>query len=186
MWADRFAGGGQAPSSGSSTPQSTSRPYSPAPKRASSNLGPHATLPLFRAGGGGAVGVDGGGLRPSTLSLVSNESGSSLLATASGRKAVNGSSLKQSTTAAAAADPLEMLGRLLGVSQDEVKTTVLLLRPATAHSITEADLDLDFEFDGHSLRALAESRDVPDREPASARPQTNKECKRLALSLMLP
>ena len=95
MWLDRL--------SGHSTPSATppaSRPYSPAPPRRPSHLAPSS-----------AAQRPGFSPRSSSLSLVSNDSTTSLLASS---KRVNGSALKQSVTTGDAPDPTKVLRRLIG------------------------------------------------------------------------
>ena len=149
MWLDRL---GQT---GASTPQSnSSRAASPLPKRSSGARGPYVTSQ--RAG------------RGSSLSLVSNDSSSSLL-TSSRRP--NGSALKQSTTAGDnGAEALLLLDRILGPlpgdgTQDERQDAL----------ITEEDLGLDFDFGGLSLRELADDDAFVLGKPVH-RSQTVQEC----------
>jgi len=156
MWADRL--GALATASGASTPQPGSRPYSPAPpRRTPSNLSPYITSQR-----------PGHSPRASTLSLVSNDSNSSLLA--SSRRA-NGSGLKQSTSASDDTEALEALARLLGDDGRGPKSPAI----AAPNSITEADLALDHEFGGLSLRDLAHEDDQ-SQAPGAAGPQTAEEC----------
>ncbi|KAK1766718.1 Sac2 family-domain-containing protein [Phialemonium atrogriseum] len=154
MWLDRLAG----QQAGTASPQPNSRPMSPLPRRTSSSRGPYLTSQ--RAGNTP---------RGSSLSLVSNDSSSSLL---SSSRRVNGSTLKQSTTAPDGPDPEEVLGALLGstpagsISGDRTKS-----------SITRHDLDFSFDFGGLSLRELA----LDDRSSDSAsiyRTQTIEEYER--------
>ena len=102
------------------------------------------------------------------MSLVSNDSSSSLLAAS---KRANGSALKQSHTFDDAPDPEEVLARILGplpgatASEDD-----------RTGKITEDDLDFDFDFGGLDLRELA--RGDADRAVAeSYRPQTVEDCR---------
>ncbi|KAH8681026.1 Sac2 family-domain-containing protein [Xylariales sp. PMI_506] len=141
MWLDRFAGQSGSPASS----QPGSRPYSPAPpRRTTSGQGPYITSQQ-------RPGVTP---RSSSLSLVSNDSSSSLLA--SSRRA-NGSTLKQSTTAYSGPDPLIVLNKLLGDTVLDRKSL------GVSTSITKDDFDLDFDFDGLSLTGLALSDDpVPE------------------------
>ena len=157
MWLDRLAG--TAPSSGSSTPQPASRPYSPLPRRTSSTLSPYATS--HRAAPSP---------RSSSLSLVSNDSTSSLLA--SSRKP-NGSGLRQSIVPEADYDPLEILETQLSQSSADAQD------PVSHHqivSITEADLAIEADFESLPLKEFAAS---PHPEPLSTtarRSQTHEEC----------
>ncbi|KAH8912547.1 Vps52-domain-containing protein [Coniochaeta sp. PMI_546] len=122
MWLDRLAGH----QSGSATPQANSRPISPLPRRTSSGRGPGPYLTSQASA-----------LRPSvtprgsSLSLISNDSTSSFLASS---RRPNGSGLKQSTTVATGIGP-----------EEPHKVT-----------ISEDDLDFDFDFAGLSLRDLAQ------------------------------
>lgn len=155
MWLDRLAGG-PASASGPSTPQPGSRPYSPVPRRTSSTLSPYVTS---QRGGPSP--------RGSTLSLVSNDSTSSLLS--SSRKP-NGSNLKQSSTIETGPDPLEVLEKLLGSNSHNKGSS----RNSDGH-ITEDDLDFDFDFGGLSLKELAASG-TPESAPSRARrPQSAED-----------
>lgn len=143
MWLDRLAG--QASASGSSTPQSVGRAYSPLPRRTSSNLSPYVTSQR-----------QGHSPRGSSLSLVSTDSSVSLLTSA---RRPNGSTLKQSFVAAVhPTNSLEALDKLLGRSASAVDST--------QQPLTESDLDLDHDFGGLSLKELAASR--ADDEPQNA------------------
>ncbi|GAB1318800.1 Vacuolar protein sorting-associated protein 52 [Madurella fahalii] len=155
MWLDRF--GGQHPGNVPSPP-SQSRTQSPLPRRTSSARGPYLTSQR-----------PGISPRASSLSLVSNDSSSSLLAAS---KRTNGSALKQTTTAGDAPDPEEVLARILGA----------LPEPAASgggHNgrITDDDLDFDFDFGGLSLRELA-TRDADPEAADSYRPQTVEDFER--------
>src|SRR5687768_10050152 len=133
MWLDRLAAGAAA--SGPATPQPGSRPYSPAPRRTSSNLSPYVTSQR------------GHSPRASSLSLVSNDSTTSLL---TGNRRPNGSGLRQASNVERPPDPLIVLDKLLDVpsengfrSRDKVG------------GITEDDLDFNADFGGLSLQELA-------------------------------
>ncbi|KAF7560767.1 hypothetical protein G7046_g3378 [Stylonectria norvegica] len=152
MWLDRLAGG-QPGISGSSTPQPASRPYSPLPRRTSSTLSPYVTSQ--RAGVSPRV---------SSLSLVSNDSSSSLLS--SSRKP-NGSGLKQASAVDPSADSLLVLDKVLasvpsGDGHDAKRKSL----------ITEEDLELDFDFGGLSLKELATSQTPEVATSSTRRPQT--------------
>ncbi|KXX82152.1 Vacuolar protein sorting-associated protein 52 B [Madurella mycetomatis] len=154
MWLDRF--GGQHP--GNAPSPSQSRTQSPLPRRTSSARGPYLTSQR-----------PGISPRASSLSLVSNDSSSSLLAAS---KRTNGSALKQITTAGDAPDPEEILTRILGALPD----------PATSGGsqngrITDDDLDFDFDFGGLSLRELA-GRETDPEVADSYRPQTVEDFER--------
>ncbi|KAK7423761.1 Vacuolar protein sorting-associated protein 52 [Neonectria magnoliae] len=154
MWLDRLAGG-QASAPGPSTPQPSSRPYSPLPRRTSSALSPYVTS---QRGGQSP--------RSSSLSLVSNDSTTSLL---SSRKP-NGSSLKQSSTIDSAPDTEEALETLLA---SIISVETLPAKPKSF--IGEDDLDFDVEFGGLSLRELAASEPPEMTVSNTRRPQTAEE-----------
>ncbi|KAF7547790.1 hypothetical protein G7Z17_g7477 [Cylindrodendrum hubeiense] len=154
MWLDRLAGG-QANAPGPSTPQPSNRPYSPLPRRTSSALSPYVTSQ--RAGQSP---------RSSSLSLVSNDSTSSLL---SSRKP-NGSGLKQSSTIGPAPDSREVLETLLASS-----TSPDVSLDKENIPISEEDLDFDAEFGGLSLKELAASQPPETTVPSNRRPQTVEE-----------
>ena len=146
MWLDRL---GQT---GASSPQSnSSRAASPLPKRSAGARGPYVTSQRAARG--------------SSLSLVSNDSSSSLLASS---RRPNGSTLKQSSTAGDdGAEALQLLDRILGDSPGDATSPE---RP-----ITEEDLGLEFDFGGLSLRELAQP-DAFEGTPSAHRPQTVEEC----------
>ncbi len=153
MWLDRL--GNQHP--GNTSPQPNSRPISPLPlpRRTSSSRGPYLTSHR-----------PGNSHRASSLSLVSNDSSSSLLASA---KRANGSTLKQSTTLEDAPDPEEILGRILGPESSPAAS-----RRKQKDPVSEDDLELDFDFGGLSLRELAEGR--AEEDMPVYRSQTIEEC----------
>ncbi|GKT80216.1 vps52/sac2 family protein [Colletotrichum tofieldiae] len=151
MWLDRLAAQSN-PSPSSSQPGS--RPYSPLPRRTSSS--PYVTSQRP-------------GLTPrgSQLSLISNDSSSSLLAS----RRVNGSGLKQSQTTYDGPDSIEILGQIL-----DTNSIAGSIANSTTATITEKDLELDFGFDGLSLRELASSDKADKDETDSYRRQTAEEC----------
>lgn len=152
MWLDRLAAGGQASAPGPSTPQPSSRPYSPLPRRTSSALSPYVTSQ--RAGQSP---------RSSSLSLVSNDSTSSLLLS----RKPNGSGLKQSSTIGPASDSREVLEALLASSASP--------EPPLENQkifINEDDIDFDAEFGGLSLKELAASQPPETTVSSNRRPQT--------------
>lgn len=157
MWLDRLAGG-QASTSGPSTPQPGSRPYSPLPRRTSSTLSPYVTSQR-----------QGHSPRSSSLSLVSNESSASLL---SSSRRPNGSGLRQSSTITDVADSLETLEKLLishgGSDEDDAEKRT--------SSIVDADIEFDVEFGGLSLKELVSSQASEDAPVGTRRPQTIQEC----------
>lgn len=152
MWLDRLAG----QQAGAASPQSNSRPISPLPRRTSSSRGPYLTSQRT-----------GGTPKGSSLSLVSTDSSSSLLASS---RRINGSGLKHSTTAADGQDPEEVLVALLGPTPDGAASG-----EKARGSITEEDLDFDFDFGSLSLRGLALDDSSPDGESVY-RTQSIEEC----------
>jgi vacuolar protein sorting-associated protein 52 len=158
MWLDRL---GQT---GNSSPQSNnSRAASPLPRRTSSARGPYVTSQRSAT-------------RGSSISLLSNDSSTSLLASA---RRPNGSSLKQSMTAGdGGKETLEVLGTLLGSPRP----------PSTLgqrNPISEDDLSLAFDFSGLSLKELAKA------EPKLAaygaqRSQTVEECTSYWITVVFP
>ncbi|KAH9908604.1 Sac2 family-domain-containing protein [Xylariomycetidae sp. FL2044] len=141
MWLDRLAGQSGSPSSS----QPGSRPYSPAPRRSTSGLGPYITSQQ-------RPGVTP---RSSSLSLASNDSSTSSLL-ASARRA-NGSALKQSTTVYVGPDPVDVLNTFLQDGDSRAEGTK---DDPFASSVTSEHLQLDYNFEGLSLRELALSEDV--------------------------
>ncbi|KAM7190606.1 Vps52 / Sac2 family domain containing protein [Rhypophila sp. PSN 637] len=135
MWLNQLAGQHSASVSSS---QASSRPISPLPRRTSSHRAPGPYLTSQRAANSPGV---------SSISLVSNNSSTSLLSSA---KRPNGSALKRSATAQDAPDPDELLARILGPAP---KTSDA--GEKTPAQITEELVDLDFDFGGLGLRELA-------------------------------
>ncbi|KAJ6444243.1 Vps52 / Sac2 family protein [Purpureocillium lavendulum] len=137
MWLDRLAGAPPT-TSGHSTPQPGSRPYSPLPRRTSSTLSPYVTSQR-----------PGHSPRSSSLSLVSNDSSTSLLASA---RRHNGSGLRQSSTISDLPNSLQTLEKLLQ-PPDDTDTAA----EAHTRAIVEGDVDYSVKFDGLSLKELVES-----------------------------
>ncbi|KAL7915615.1 Sac2 family domain-containing protein [Trichoderma velutinum] len=133
MWLDRLAAT-QASASGPSTPQITSRHNSPLPRRTSSTLSPYITSQR-----------QGPSPRGSSLSLVSSDSTTSLLA--SSRKP-NGSDARQQS--GQAPDSVDILEKLLAADSEVVGKT-----QSRASLITQEDLTFDVDFGGLSLKELA-------------------------------
>ncbi|EHK20256.1 uncharacterized protein TRIVIDRAFT_68946 [Trichoderma virens Gv29-8] len=133
MWLDRLAAS-QASASGPSTPQITSRHNSPLPRRTSSTLSPYITSQR-----------QGPSPRGSSLSLISSDSTTSLLA--SSRKP-NGSDARQQP--GQAPDSVGVLEKLLAADSEVVGKT-----QSRASLITQEDLTLDVDFGGLSLKELA-------------------------------
>lgn len=158
MWLDRLAGQSSSPSSS----QPGSRPYSPAPRRTPSSLGPYITSQQRP------------GLTPrsSSLSLASTESSTSSFL-ASSRRA-NGSTLKESRTIYTGPEPVEILEKLLGDDGQNASTTRSANDPAS--SISAEDLQLDFDFGALSIRELALSEDSATEGDDAYRPQAAEEC----------
>ncbi|KAK1472999.1 Vps52/Sac2 family protein [Colletotrichum lupini] len=146
MWLDRLAA--QSNSSPSAS-QPGSRPYSPLPRRTSSS--PYVTSQR-----------PGITPRGSQLSLVSNDSSNSFLAS----RRVNGSGLKQSQTTYDGPDSVEILGQILDTAPASEAATI---------TISENDLELDFSFEGLSLRELASSDEIDRSDADSYRRQTAEE-----------
>ncbi|AEO67018.1 a5ae9709-9914-4c60-a935-81fd8966bee7 [Thermothielavioides terrestris] len=159
MWLDRFAGQHQHPGSTPSPPSnSQSRAQSPLPRRTSSARGPYLTSQR-----------PGLTSRTSSLSLVSNDSSSSLLGAS---RRTNGSALKQSTTVGDAPDPEAVLARILGPRPDTAAP-----EDDRPRGISEEDLDLDFDFGGLSVRELA-SEETDRAATDTYRPQTVEDYER--------
>ncbi|KAB5572118.1 Sac2 family-domain-containing protein [Coniochaeta sp. 2T2.1] len=168
MWLDRLAGHG----SGGATPQPNSRPISPLPRRTSSSRGPGPYLASQAAGpyvtSQTALSRPGMTPRGSNLSLISNDSNSSFLASS---RRPNGSNLKQSMIAEGP-DPEEVLVTLLGI-----KTSGVAPEETPKVTITEDDLDYEFDFGGLSLRDLAQEDTALDGGNVY-KPQTVEEYER--------
>ncbi|KAK7745259.1 Vacuolar protein sorting-associated protein 52 [Diatrype stigma] len=162
MWSGRL--GGQSSTSPASS-QPGSRSYSPAPRRTGSGLGPYITSQQR----------PGVSPRTSSLSLASSNDSSTSSLLASSRKP-NGSALKQSTTAYAGPDPVDVLNQLLGNGTEDASAPAEQPSPsAAATSITASDLELEFDFGGMSLRELALSEDPLTEGPYVHRSQTVEE-----------
>ena len=151
MWLDRLSGHSTPTATPSgSPPPPANRSYSPASRRPS-HLAPTsaAQRPGFNP-------------RSSSLSVASNDSTTSLLASS---RRPNGSGLKQSVTVEDGPNPLEVLGKLLGREGKGVGT---LSKPVIevngSSNTTEDDFELGLDFGGLSLR-----------EVATAEPNANKE-----------
>lgn len=156
MWLDRLAGG-PASSSGASTPQPASKPFNTLPRKTSSSLSPYVTSHR-----------PGHSPRGSSLSLASNDSTTSLLASS---RRPNGSGLRQLSGVEQAPDSVELLDKLLSAGSDDKP------QPKRAGFITKADLEMDVDFGGLSLQELATSQ-LPsaDAPQNPRRSQTIEEC----------
>ncbi|KAF5025463.1 hypothetical protein F66182_2439 [Fusarium sp. NRRL 66182] len=152
MWLDRLAGG-PANNSGTSSPQPGSRPY---PKRTSSTLSPYITSQR-----------PGISPRGSSLSLVSNDSSSSLL---SSSRRPNGSNLRQTSTIETGPDSLEVLETLLaGFSTDRDHVE------KQKNAINQDDISFEVDFGGLSLRELATSQPPETTITSHRKPKTAEE-----------
>ncbi|KAK2603780.1 Vacuolar protein sorting-associated protein 52 [Conoideocrella luteorostrata] len=141
MWLDRLSGGPSS-ASGQSTLQPGSRSYSPLPRRTSSTLSPYVTSQ--RAGHSP---------RSSSLSLVSNDSSTSLLSS----QRTNGPSLRHTYTNLNVPDSLGTLERLLKDSKEASDVDDEKYEARTS-CVLEADLELDTYFGGLSLKELVSSK----------------------------
>ncbi|KAF5582115.1 SAC2 [Fusarium pseudoanthophilum] len=151
MWLDRLAGG-PASSPGPSTPQPGSRAY---PKRTSSTLSPYVTSQR-----------PGISPRGSSLSLVSNDSTSSLL---SSSRRPNGSNLRQASTIDTGPDSLEVLETLLaGFSSDREQAD-------KKTAINEDDINFEAVFGGLPLKELATSEPLDTTTVSNRKPKTAEE-----------
>ncbi|KAI2625197.1 Vps52-domain-containing protein [Xylaria nigripes] len=139
MWLDRLAG--QTPSPAPSQPPN--RPYSPGPPRSPSALGPYITSQQQRAGAPP---------RSISPSLVSADSSASSLLPSTRRTAR--SNLKQTTTAYADSDPVDILAAILGRSLSKSTSAPEHSQNSTA-LITPEHLKDVFDFGGLSLHLLA-------------------------------
>ncbi|KAM0252397.1 hypothetical protein ACHAQJ_007729 [Trichoderma viride] len=153
MWLDRLAGS-QASASGLSTPQITSRHNSPLPRKTSTNLTPYVTSQR-----------QGLSPRGSSLSLVSSDSTTSLLA--SSRKP-NGSEARQ-PPAPQIPDSVDVLEKLLAADSEIVGKA-----QSRTSLVTEEDLGLDVDFGGLSLKELA-AGSFDDDATSFRRPQSASE-----------
>lgn len=164
MWLDRL--GANAPPSGFD-----SRPISPLPRHVSSR-GP--SVPYVTSQQRSA--------RASTASLVSsdNSSTTSLLRSSSFRGANGGSSLRQSHTVDDGTVSLGVLRRILGDDAAAASANGGALPGAggaNGTTITEEDLEADFDFGGLSLKDFVAGGDLGDEAGAAVhRPQTVEEC----------
>ncbi|KAH6673708.1 Sac2 family-domain-containing protein [Halenospora varia] len=137
MWLDRLSGH-STPANGSPPPPSN-RSYSPGPKRPS-NLAPSAAAqrPGFTP-------------RSSSLSLVSNDSTTSLLA--SSRK-TNGSALKQGVSAVDAPDPVEVLEKIVAVGEKDIAGSAKEVARHGNNAIFDCGIEAELDFEGLSLREI--------------------------------
>ena len=104
--------------------------------------------------------------RGSSISLVSNDSNTSLLSQS--RKANNTSGLRQSTTVFNGPDPTDLLEKLLTSEVED--------QSPSQSFITEEDLNLSPDFGGLSLKELAESEtDLDDALPRTSSGPSNAQ-----------
>lgn len=90
------------------------------------------------------------------MSLVSNDSSTSLL---TGNRRPNGSGLRQISNVDQPPEPTVLLDRLLDVKKDTTSSIQHVLG-----FVTDADLALQADFDGLSLKALAASEDDASKD----------------------
>jgi vacuolar protein sorting-associated protein 52 len=162
MWLDRLSGHSTpAATPSGSPPPPANRSYSPAPRRPS-NLAPSfaAQRPAFTP-------------RSSSLSLISNDSTTSLL---SSSRRPNGSGLKQSVTAVNAPDPLEVLERLLGSEAKEKASSKSANGPSANKNAVDYDYEAELDFDGLSLREIVQGQSSNAKEEHVYTSQTIEEC----------
>lgn len=152
MWLDRLS----SHSTPSGSPPPSNRSYSPAQRRPS-HLAPAsaAQRPGFNP-------------RSSSLSLVSNDSATSLLASS---KRPNGSGLKQTSTVPDVADPLQVLEKILGPEGKGSESSA----HARSNGNAVDDDDLELDFGGLSLRDFLVSEELPETESVYST-QTIEEC----------
>jgi hypothetical protein len=158
MWLDRLSGHSTpAATPLASPPSSTNTSYSPGPRR-SSNLAPpiSAQRPGFSP-------------RSSSLSLLSNDSTTSLL---SSSKRPNGSGLKRSAAAVGIPRPREVLERLVG---PEIGSTSVV---STENDEEYGDFELGLDFEGLSLQEVAAGELNHDEQESRYATQSVEECMR--------
>lgn len=165
MWLDRF--GGPHPAN-TPPPPSQSRTQSPLPRRTSSARGPYLTSQR-----------PGLSPRVSSLSIASADSSSSLLGAP---KRANGSTLKQTTSVDFGPDPAVILTKILGPLPDQAT----LEGGDRIKNIPENGLNLDFDFNGLSLRELADGDACGAAAGDAYRPQTVEDCRSSRVCLAVP
>jgi hypothetical protein len=157
MWLDRLSGHSTpAATPSGSPPPPANRSYSPAARRPS-HLGPAA-----------AAQRPGFNPRSSSLSLNSNDSTTSLLASS---RRPNGSGLKQSVTVADAPHPLDVLEKLLGSEGKDVSKP-----QANGNFAAREDFELELDFEDLSLREFASRRSPFSKKEHAYTTQTVEEC----------
>jgi hypothetical protein len=156
MWLDRLSS--HSTPSGSPPPPAN-RSYSPATRRPS-HLAPSS-----------APQRPGFSPRSSSLSLVSNDSTTSLLASS---KRPNGSGLRQSSTVPDVTEPLEVLEKVLGAERKGLADPSKATANGTGEIPDKSDLELDFgTLSLHELVA-DELPNVKGETPYNS--QTIEEC----------
>lgn len=170
MWLDRL--GPNAPPSGFD-----SRPMSPVPpRRQPSARGPSS--PYITS----SSSQQRSSARASTTSLVSSsDSGSttSLLRGSSSRGAAGaagGSSLRQSHTVDDGSESLAVLGQILGDDRVAAQGANGPVGEKRSVTITEEDLEADYDFGGLSLREFVARGEAGEAARETYRPQTVDEC----------
>ena len=152
MWLDRLS----SHSTPSGSPPPANRSYSPAARRPS-HLAPNPTpqRPGFSP-------------RSSSLSLVSNDSTTSLLASS---KKPNGSGLRQSSSVPKVTDPFEVLEKILGPEGKRIAG------PANSRSNGDEgdENDLELDFGGLNLHEFVAADELP-KEETLYNTQTIEEC----------
>ena len=154
MWLDRLSGH-STPSN--APPPLHNRPYSPLPRRSSHLAPPTASKrPGFSP-------------QSSTLSLVSNDSTTSLLGSS---KKTNGSGLRQSTFIDDHPEPLQTLRKLLGTESKGLDVSNVSLNGSD-----NLNLDGELDFSGLRLRELAKLQQSESDDLHSHVSQTLEECR---------
>lgn len=170
MWLDRL--GAHNNLQQSSNPNS--RPISPLPRRVSSQRGSPYITSQSRSG------------RGSEASLVSSSDNSSTVSLLRGSGRPNGgqlgsSSLKQSTTVDDGSESLSVLGRILGSEvaaegADSSGVPSPVQEDPFSSTITQEDLEIEFDFGGVSLRDFLTQSDDEGPGAGVHRSQTVEEC----------
>lgn len=173
MWHDRL--GAQHNLQSSSNPNS--RPISPLPRRVSSQRGSPYITSQSRSG------------RGSETSLVSSNSDTgSSVSLLRGSARPNGgqlgtSSLRQTTTVDDGSESLSVLGKILGsevapepAESSSAASPVTQLEDLFSSTITQEDLEAEFDFGGVSLREFLAQGDDGSPSAGVHRSQTVEEC----------
>lgn len=156
MWLDRLSGHSTPGTTPSASPPPPNRSYT-APRRTGSHLGPpQSSRPTFNP-------------RSSSLSIHSNDSSTSLLASS---RRPNGSGLKQSITVEESTNPLRVLKELLGV-ENQAQSDTLKKDGVNGESAADDDFASELDFEGLSLRDFVD-RKAPEEHVDTA--QTIEEC----------